>query len=426
MFCPHSPKNAKTSPIIEWLSAWPHVNSIQTGSQMRQDTKRVNRTAHSPMKSRLTTRESLALCSTLAVGAEILLLSGCFFLGGRGIWGFAILFHWHLPGVMLLHIVGLHFSGGLVAYLALGSLQFFVIFWSIGMFFAKVLSRTSHPLIIGTSLALLGLLALLLSCVPVVRWVELERLGQLPQTPDLRDYSLAQKTTWWGKPLDPKTFWKGRVIWRDATASDAARRHGRFYPPMPYGDPGPEESLHRTSGWEIEGPNLHFHRASREDAFWTKFESEHPLPPEVLERKQIELAGSVFSLHSQTNREPNFPSVRSAKDAAEVESILKHSALGEGYPPEILSDDALFWARVLRDRDTYRLVPSQSLAMLHIDARYITNSLTADQLKAANAWKIKYLQRLRRENTDESYINAYLTAWNLSSNEVFGETTPTP
>jgi hypothetical protein len=34
-------------------------------------------------------------------------------------------------------------------------------------------------------------------------------------------------------------------------------------------------------------------------------------------------------------------------------------------------------------------------------------------------WKIAYLQRLRKEKTDESYINAYLKAWNLSPAEAF-------
>jgi hypothetical protein len=45
--------------------------------------------------------------------------------------------------------------------------------------------------------------------------------------------------------------------------------------------------------------------------------------------------------------------------------------------------------------------------------------LSAEDLHAANAWKREYLRRLRRENTDESYINAYMKEWGLSSNEVF-------
>ena len=55
-----------------------------------------------------------------------------------------------------------------------------------------------------------------------------------------------------------------------------------------------------------------------------------------------------------------------------------------------------------------------------VDTKLITEPLTADQLKAANVWKLAYLQRLRREKTDEQYIQAYLKAWNLTENEVFG------
>jgi hypothetical protein len=52
-------------------------------------------------------------------------------------------------------------------------------------------------------------------------------------------------------------------------------------------------------------------------------------------------------------------------------------------------------------------------------SKLITDPLAPDQVAAANAWKIAYLQRLRKENTDESYISAYLTAWKLSATEVF-------
>jgi hypothetical protein len=62
---------------------------------------------------------------------------------------------------------------------------------------------------------------------------------------------------------------------------------------------------------------------------------------------------------------------------------------------------------------------TQLIASAAVDPSYIIQPLTHEQLKAANAWKIGYLQRLRRENVDESYINAYLKAWNLSATEVF-------
>ena len=55
------------------------------------------------------------------------------------------------------------------------------------------------------------------------------------------------------------------------------------------------------------------------------------------------------------------------------------------------------------------------------DRALITEPLTQDQLDTANAWKVAYLNRLRAEKWDESYINAYLQAWNLSEEYVFGK-----
>ena len=36
-----------------------------------------------------------------------------------------------------------------------------------------------------------------------------------------------------------------------------------------------------------------------------------------------------------------------------------------------------------------------------------------EKVQVVNAWKIAYLQRLQQQNTDSSYIDAYLKAWNL-------------
>jgi hypothetical protein len=46
--------------------------------------------------------------------------------------------------------------------------------------------------------------------------------------------------------------------------------------------------------------------------------------------------------------------------------------------------------------------------------------LTQEQVDAANAWKVQYLNRLRNEKWDESYINAYLQAWDLTEDYVYG------
>lgn len=62
------------------------------------------------------------------------------------------------------------------------------------------------------------------------------------------------------------------------------------------------------------------------------------------------------------------------------------------------------------------------LGRLLVETNYVTQPPADEQLRAANAWKVAYLQRLCRENIDESYINAYLQAWNLSADAVFSGT----
>ena len=37
---------------------------------------------------------------------------------------------------------------------------------------------------------------------------QIEKLGHVPEDAEMpRDWNLAQQTTWWGKPMDAKTFW---------------------------------------------------------------------------------------------------------------------------------------------------------------------------------------------------------------------------
>jgi len=113
--------------------------------------------------------------------------------------------------------------------------------------------------------------------------------------------------------------------------------------------------------------------------------------------------------------------------------MMREEATGLGYPSEALSDDALFWTYVQTKRDEYEnkfadntgaTVRSVSNFFHHVyvDRKYITDPLSAEDIQAANAWKIAYLRRLRQEKADESYINAYMQAWNLSSNDVIGMT----
>ena len=41
-----------------------------------------------------------------------------------------------------------------------------------------------------------------------------------------------------------------------------------------------------------------------------------------------------------------------------------------------------------------------------------------EEIRVTTGWRVDYLRRLRREGTDESYIEAYKKAWNLSEDDL--------
>ena len=256
----------------------------------------------------------------------------------------------------------------------------------------------------------------------------IEEYGRVPEDADNTDWHLAQQTTWWGKPIHPKQFWKGRTVWWDKSAENAAKERGRRFPPMPYEDPAlssrsSTDMILSSGGVEI--PTLDFHATDMERAFWDSFTKKHPKPPEFLHSKMLEVANrflAASNLNGITSR-----------DIQDLQVSIVREARDLSYPPEALTPDALFWSYALDQRERYEgmlkagwqtnSVPvTNLLRQSSVDSRYITDPLAPQQQRAANAWKIAYLQRLRREKTDESYINAYLQAWNLSAAEVFGPT----
>jgi hypothetical protein len=261
----------------------------------------------------------------------------------------------------------------------------------------------------------------------------LEKNGEVFKDADIHEYQLAQRTSWWGKPLDPTTFWKGRVVWLDADARNAANRRGRGFPPMPYKDPT-LPSFRNDDGvdwsWSTpDGPNIHYGKSSEENAFWGVFRNSHPKPPEDLEGEQYGVAGNAIAERTRAEHTQAGPST--LETSSRRVDLYRDRALEAGYPEEALSPTALFWSYVLGQRREFQVLvqrgrsPESLLArrmFSGLPAKYLTEPLTEEQLKAANAWKVPYLQRLRREKTDESYINAYLQAWDLSASEVFGGT----
>jgi hypothetical protein len=259
------------------------------------------------------------------------------------------------------------------------------------------------------------------------RLASLEKLGNVPEGATLGDWQLAKHTSWWGKRLDPKEFWKGRTVWCDKSAVAEAHARGRRYPPMPYADPSllqisdqdREPILAGSEGWDA----ITIY-SSREAVFWGYFNRTHPMPPEKIKNHQdaVALEANNFAFEAQKQQ--------SAQQWDELAERASGFAIQMGCPPEALSDEALRWSFILSQRSEYQAVLSMPPAAgtlrtnilfsrMSIDANLIVNPLAKEQLQSANSWKKAYLQRLRNEKMDEAYISAYLQAWNLSSNEVF-------
>jgi hypothetical protein len=266
-----------------------------------------------------------------------------------------------------------------------------------------------------------------------LRW--LERNGIVPEDADIVDWQLAQQASWWGKPLDSKEFWKDQVVWYDKASEQRARRKGRAYPPMPYDDPRfasyvNDRDFDNSTFWNIEGPNIHFRGTERESAFWAEFIKTKPHPPERLVREQYQIANAILGNRYRFEKEGNPAKTNPQRLAQQQQSEIEQAQM-LGSPAEAFGEEALFWSYVMKQREEYRTrivslsgvnqkVFTNWIGRLFVEQKYVTEPLTAEHLKAANAWKVTYLQRLRREKVDESYINAYLKAWNLTPTQVFG------
>lgn len=258
-----------------------------------------------------------------------------------------------------------------------------------------------------------------------LRW--LEGLGIVPEDAEDKDWQLAKRTSWWGKPIDAKRFWSGRTLWNDRATQRDAMRLGRWHPPIP---DGREEELLNYSAKDVEssmvavdGPSLSFYGNERENAFWDHFDRTHPIDPEEIEREQSKVAADYGNAHKLINLSSN--------DVERYKESLRIEPLNRGYPAEAFTQEALYWVNVMgqRERYTKQIAPfaarrpsvgSNWLGRQSLDAKLVTQPWTEEQIAASNGWKISYLQRLRRENVDEAYVNAYLKAWNLTTFQVFG------
>lgn len=265
----------------------------------------------------------------------------------------------------------------------------------------------------------------------------LEQLGIVPSDADWSDYSLAEKTSWWGKRIDPGVFWSNKVVWLNGMAIGEAWRHGRSWPPMPYDDTSVADRSDNDKmgdGFDIQGgPNFHTISSERERAFWDKFGKTHPHPPEDIILWQQERASIWLRQKSILDRDPTY-TARLGLKPAELVAILElnlREAQTFGYPKECLSPEAFQWAHAIQKRAEYEnliasgnandgILMANFFRRVYVDTKLITEPLSAMNDNNANAWKTPYLRRLRAEKADEMYIQAYLKAWNLDPKAVFG------
>ena len=298
---------------------------------------------------------------------------------------------------------------------------------SIGQSIAAITSETANIRIPDTYLERVNM-------SPFAKIALFEKLGHIPKGFDIRDHVLAERCSWWGKRLDPKEFWKDRVVWYDDEAEWSARSRGRGYPPMPYDDP----SVHDRSdedmqgdGWTMEARMPRYVVTDRENVFWINFQKTHPNPPEYIQRWLESSADSWLRLNAKID-----DNVRTGWSSAEKDlaSILKRDlrdAKSFFLPFECVTPEVYQWDHVMRKRIEYEAFVASEKAeeqseidwffsRVSVDHALIKEPLTQEQMNAANAWKVAYLNRLRSEQWDESYINAYLQAWNLSEEYVFG------
>ena len=268
-----------------------------------------------------------------------------------------------------------------------------------------------------------------------------EKLGFLPFPSDYRDYACVEQTSWWGKRLDPVEFWKDRVVWYDGSAESAAKRKGRAYPPIPYDDPSVSDRNDddiKNKAFFRDGTQPNYVYSERESIFWSIYRMKNLCPPKDIENWLGGLAESwIYNKYNFENYDPN-PSkgrVTPKMYKESMESKLDKTNI-HSFPPEAVSPEAFHWDYVMRKRAEYdkyidlKLMDNERIKesffnKVYVDRELITEPLTEAQIDAANAWKVAYLNRLRNEKWDESYINAYLEAWNLTEEYVFGDKTKT-
>lgn len=261
---------------------------------------------------------------------------------------------------------------------------------------------------------------------------ELERLGRVPDDANERTWRLCEKTAWWGRRIDPSSFWSNRVIWLSSEAESEAHAHGRGYPPIPpdnrlFLDRSDSDKSNPVVTWEYRERS--YYSSEREHAYWDWFQKNRPRPPEAIDRALDTASDEWMSIKRVTPIRPAGlkmppPSIESSR------SRLAARYIALGFPENAFSSTVLDWEYIRckrMERETIVSEPDEFRRNMLLDvfnqhlacpSSLVESEPTVEEIRITTGWRAAYLRRLRREGTDESYIEAYKKAWNLLEDDL--------
>lgn len=263
---------------------------------------------------------------------------------------------------------------------------------------------------------------------PILRFTlqELEGMAQLPRNAWPEEEKLAESTSWWGKPLDPKEYWRNRPLWIDAETSWSANARGRLHPPIPFDDQEmlelPAEDTRKRGYAGIEGYTPAYVSNPRERNFWAKWYSRLPQPPQKIDVDRLRAAQLIMSIESRSRQPKQRGQPTTAADVTRYWETVGRSAISDGGPPEAFERSCIYVAFIL---NVYTKQGSSASNELNNWRGIIPNEyLDASEAKLREmdkAWKHAYINRLKNELSQhpqlapfvDEYIKAYSEAWTL-------------